>query len=615
MRAAARAVDDVGDKTEYAAERAEHMERATRGATRAQRMFNASARASAGGMRVFGMGLGGIGTLMGVAGVAGAARKMGEEVQESNKAMALTRARIKSTGGAAGVTSKHIERLSGSVSKMIGRDDEAIQANANMLLTFKNVKAEGGIFDRAVVSAQDLATDFGSAESATKMLGKALQDPAVGMTALGRAGVTFTEQQKDQIEALQESGDLLEAQKIIMREVESQVGGSAKSQRTAIERLTTGYDNLMESLGKLAAPTARRWLTRMARGVEDLDAIVSDKSATWPEKFDKIGAMMERRFGPSMKGAGRAILDGIEWAMPRAAERVAENAPKVAAAFVRGFMDAGIWGKLLIGGWLLTKMGGLGAFRALGRRGGLAMGVGMGAGAVAGMNAGPNGKPSPKPASRASNAMGSVKRGLGKVPVVGDVALLTWLGLEAGASKLTKANTNAMSDDLLDGFKEQAQSIRKNSDSVKDYNRKLDDFRSQLDAVADKQATFVSEDKAVQESVRRSAERVRELASDMRGLSSALQGIPLERALELQAALDDLANAPMPTDPTPGSTRPPGTSANGDGGGNRKVLTAGTGPRVRARGGWLNVTVPVSIDGREVGRAQARVGRRELASA
>lgn len=48
-------------------------------------------------------------------------------------------------GGAANVTAKQIaDYLSGSLSQLTGVDDELIQTNANLLLTFTNIKNEVG---------------------------------------------------------------------------------------------------------------------------------------------------------------------------------------------------------------------------------------------------------------------------------------------------------------------------------------------------------------------------------------------------------------------------------------------------------------------------------------
>ena len=55
--------------------------------------------------------------------------------------------------------------------------------------------------------------------NAAVLVGKALNDPKKGLTALRRVGVQFTDAQEDQIKALVKSGKTMDAQKIILREL------------------------------------------------------------------------------------------------------------------------------------------------------------------------------------------------------------------------------------------------------------------------------------------------------------------------------------------------------------------------------------------------------------
>jgi phage-related protein len=186
-------------------------------------------------------------------------QSMVAEAREAQKVGAITAQVIKTTGGAANVSAKQVEALATSLSNKAGVDDEVIQKGANLLLTFKNVRNEVGrgnnVFDQATKAAVDLsAAGFGSVDSASKMLGKALNDPIKGMTALGRAGVTFTKGQEKQIKALVKSGDLLGAQKIILGEVKSQVGGAAAASATAGEKMAVAWNNAKESIGTALLP-------------------------------------------------------------------------------------------------------------------------------------------------------------------------------------------------------------------------------------------------------------------------------------------------------------------------------------------------------------------------
>jgi hypothetical protein len=190
------------------------------------------------------------------------------EAAEAQKIGRLTEQVIKSTGGAAKITAKQIGDLSTAISNKAGIDDEAIQSGANLVATFTRVRNEAGkgndIFSQTVQVATDMSVALGQdMKSSSLQLGKALNDPIKGVTALTRAGVSFTQQQKDQIKALQESGDLLGAQKLILAEVQVQFGGAAAAAASPVEKLKVVWGNLLEELGTRALPvieTVASWL-------------------------------------------------------------------------------------------------------------------------------------------------------------------------------------------------------------------------------------------------------------------------------------------------------------------------------------------------------------------
>lgn len=228
------------------------------------------------------------------------------EGREAQKVMAQTNAVIKSTGGVANVSAKQVGSLANSISRKTGIDDEQIQKGSNLLLTFKNIHNEVGkgnkIFDLATQSAVDLsAAGFGSVESASKSLGKALNDPVKGMTALSKQGVTFTAQQKEQIKTLVASGDVLGAQKIILKEVASQVGGSAAAQATAGEKLRVTMDNIKESIGTKLLPILDKvatyfvtkipqWMGTASRAFDKVKSVL----APLEPAFDKVFGFLKK---------------------------------------------------------------------------------------------------------------------------------------------------------------------------------------------------------------------------------------------------------------------------------------------------------------------------------
>jgi hypothetical protein len=210
------------------------------------------------------------------AGVAGAAAfgglvatvKVGiDEFMEAQKVMAQTNAVLKSTGGVAKVTSKDITTLSSSIMKMTGIDDEAVQAGQNLLLTFTKIRNETGkgndIFDQATLAMTNLSVAMGKDLSSSAILvGKALNNPVKGVSALSRAGVQFTDDQKNLIETLVDSGNVMDAQKMILRELETQFGGSAEA---AGKTLPGQLNILKQTFSNLAGELVSGFLPSVAR--------------------------------------------------------------------------------------------------------------------------------------------------------------------------------------------------------------------------------------------------------------------------------------------------------------------------------------------------------------
>lgn len=138
-------------------------------------------------------------------------------------------------------------------------DAETIKLTQSKLLTFKQLATSadetGGAFDRATMAALDLAAaGFGSAETNATQLGKALQDPIKGLTALTRSGVTFTKQEKENIKVLVESGQTLRAQDLILQAIETQVGGTAEATAKASDKMKLAFENVYETVGESLLP-------------------------------------------------------------------------------------------------------------------------------------------------------------------------------------------------------------------------------------------------------------------------------------------------------------------------------------------------------------------------
>jgi hypothetical protein len=188
----------------------------------------------------------GLGTIAAGAAVAGFTKFMGDAVEmarEAEKIQANLNATLASTKGVAGLTADEINDMAASLSQVTVYEDDVIVEAQAMMLTFTQIGKE--IFPQATETALNMADKFGSLDSAVLQLGKALNDPILGVTALRRVGIQLTEAQEEQIKSFVESGDILSAQKVILGELETQFGGLARAiGETSEGKLTILQNNL-----------------------------------------------------------------------------------------------------------------------------------------------------------------------------------------------------------------------------------------------------------------------------------------------------------------------------------------------------------------------------------
>jgi hypothetical protein len=271
----------------------------------------------------------GVGLAVGAAGIGGLVETFKgfySEAVEAQKAGAQTAAVIKSTGGVAHISAQQIGDLASSISNKVGVDDEAIQSGENLLLTFTNVRNESGkgkdIFNQATRAIVDMTAGMNNGaisteglKASTIQVGKALNDPIKGMTALGKVGVTFTKQQKDQIAGFIKHGQLAKAQGVILNELGKEFGGSAAASATAGQKLGVVWGNIKESIGTALLPafnavanwladkipkaldTAIGWFHTGRRGVEGLISAFQGEGVTssgFVGAMEHIGVAVKR---------------------------------------------------------------------------------------------------------------------------------------------------------------------------------------------------------------------------------------------------------------------------------------------------------------------------------
>lgn len=261
------------------------------------------------------------------------------QYSEGVRTQAQLQAVLKSTGNVAGVTAEEVNNLANEVMMMSGIDDEAVVTAQNMMLTFTSIGKD--IFPEATKTAIDMATAMngGLTPSAEELqakvilVGKALQDPDAGLGALKRVGVNVDELSKK----FTDSMSIQEKQKLILQELGTEFGGSAKAMGETlpgkINILKERFNNLKQELAgkfikvmeQLMANLAKWWETAKVYVIpalqligENVKMLVEEFVVFWNKNKDWLMPMLQALaiiIGVVLLTAVMAIIYGFRLAI------------------------------------------------------------------------------------------------------------------------------------------------------------------------------------------------------------------------------------------------------------------------------------------------------------
>jgi methyl-accepting chemotaxis protein len=225
--------------------------------------------------------------------------KMGEEARKSELKLANVAKQMGLFGENTEIVTRRMSKYAEDLYRLTGVNDDLIRENQAILLTFKQLAKSadtvGGAFDRATELTLDLAAVMKTdSSSAAKQLGKVLQDPVKQLGALTKAGVTFTDKEREKIEALVRSNKLLEAQDLILDAIETQVGGTAAETASSVDKMVAAFDIMGGELSEALLPAVdavadamSEWLASEdgKKAVENLEQAFRD-FAKWIQSPD-----------------------------------------------------------------------------------------------------------------------------------------------------------------------------------------------------------------------------------------------------------------------------------------------------------------------------------------
>ena len=279
-------------------------------------------------------------------GLAVAGAKMvaaGEQAATANARIEQIATSMGLFGDETGKVTDRLVNLANEQARLTGVNQNTIKESQALLLTFKDIASSadevGGAFDRATQLTLDMASaGFGSVTDNAKQLGKALNDPIAGLTALRRSGIQFTEAQQDQIRTLVESGQVLEAQNMILEEIENQVGGTAEATANSTDKMKVAFSQASESIGMALLPAVEALVPMLIKfsdfAAENKDIIIIAAGAIG----GLSAAIVVANIGMKIYTATTAIATAAQWAFNTAVGAVV--LPVVAVAAFTGALIA-----------------------------------------------------------------------------------------------------------------------------------------------------------------------------------------------------------------------------------------------------------------------------------
>lgn len=185
---------------------------------------------------------------------------------------------LRATGYSSGFTAQQLDEMARSVAMATLTSTQAASQAIGVMLTFRSVTGE--TFERSIALAQDMASVMGGdIVGSAKQLGKALEMPTQGVSALAESGVSFSQAQKEMIKDMEETGRIADAQTFILDELQRQIGGAAGAEAGGltgtVDTFGQTWEEMLEAIADksgsmFVAKTTLQGLIDIAAGLTNL---------------------------------------------------------------------------------------------------------------------------------------------------------------------------------------------------------------------------------------------------------------------------------------------------------------------------------------------------------
>lgn len=302
------------------------------------------------------------------------------ETREASGELAQLQAVLKSTGQQAGYSQQQLLDMADGMAAATTHSAGEIVKAQTRLLSYTGIV--GKQFPLALQMAIDQSVRLGeSVEQSAETVGKALDKPSQGVTALTKQGFKFTEQQREQMKVLEASGRIGEAQAIVLDAMAESYAGAAAAARNTFGGALTAVGNSLRDLldgsggGGLSAATAGlNDLARVLSGPEVRQAF-ADLTNSVVELVGAVARFMAQDGARAMRGlvdVAVVLVRNIDLLVVAIGTNLAGRAVVMAIAGVKALLawlvrlQSGLVTSTIAAGGLRTALALLGGPIALG---------------------------------------------------------------------------------------------------------------------------------------------------------------------------------------------------------------------------------------------------------
>lgn len=249
------------------------MDRAARTADRKGREISAAARKRAKETEEAWANVGtAIGAVFSSIAVGAVFQKFIAETKQAEQEQAQLQAVLKSTGNAAGYSQERLNQMADAMQQSLGVAAGDVNSAQTVLLAFTNITGEK--LPAALQAAADHAARTGSTiQASAEIMGRALDVPSVGMASLQKQGFKFSESQIEVARELERTGQIAEAQQMVLDSLNESYGGAAAAARDTFGGALGALKNTINDL--LTGDSGS--MAKMKKSMEDLNAALSDE--------------------------------------------------------------------------------------------------------------------------------------------------------------------------------------------------------------------------------------------------------------------------------------------------------------------------------------------------